>query len=141
MRQTAQIPVETLETVYAAARSHVRTSRLTDLEFIYTPAQIALATFRLSNTAIVDSWLGVKQDKKKEHEHVKGKGKEREGTADEAVGDGTELDAERVVDLLVEIGEAILEAKENPVDKAKVTEVDKRLRWARNPEKDPKSAL
>lgn len=45
------------------------------------------------------------------------------------------------MDLLVEIGEVILTAKETPVDKAKVTEVDKRLRWARNPEKDPKSAL
>jgi cyclin H len=52
-----------------------------------------------------------------------------------------ELEKEKVVDLLVEIGEVILTAKENPVDKAKVTEVDKRLRWARNPEKDPKSAL
>lgn len=42
---------------------------------------------------------------------------------------------------LVEIGELILEAERKGVDTEAVREVDIRLRWARNPEKDPKSAM
>lgn len=131
MSQTADVPLETLETVYAAAKQHLRTSRLTDLELIYTPSQIALATFRLSDINCVDTWLGLKSSRKTAHDASKPLSASTE----------QELEKERLVDLLVEIGEVIMEAKENPVDKAKVTEVDKRLRWARNPEKDPKSAL
>jgi len=41
--------------------------------------------------------------------------------------------------LLKEIGEVVKESK--GVDKERVKEIDKRLKWARNPEKDPSSAL
>lgn len=134
--QTTGIAIEALETAYAAAKSFIRTSRLTDLELVYAPSQIALAAFRLSDHSAVDTWLGVKQSLKDG----------RAAGADTGVGtdeasSADQLAREQLVDALVDIGEAILDAKDNPVDKAKVTEVDKRLRWARNPEKDPKSAL
>lgn len=35
----------------------------------------------------------------------------------------------------------VVHGQKHPVDKARVKEVDLRLRWARNPEKDPNSAL
>ena len=38
------------------AARHVRTSRLTDAEFIYTPSQIALACLSLAQPDLAESW-------------------------------------------------------------------------------------
>lgn len=137
--------------MYATARAHLRTARLTDLELVYSPSQIALATFRLSNPSIVDQWLGHKAARIKDKDKAGDKGANRDSVGveqDKAKNEGstaltgtTKLETDRLVDVLAEIGETILEAKEHPVDKALVTQVDKRLKWARNPEKDPTSAL
>lgn len=43
--------------------------------------------------------------------------------------------------LLKEIGEMVTMSQKNPIAKEKVKDIDKRLKWARNPEKDPSSAL
>lgn len=51
------------------------------------------------------------------------------------------MEHEALRDCLVEIGELILEQERRGVDTEAVREVDVRLRWARNPEKDPKSTL
>jgi len=41
--------------------------------------------------------------------------------------------------LLNEVGAVVKESK--GIDKERVKDIDKRLKWARNPEKDPSSAL
>ncbi|KAK4054194.1 hypothetical protein OIV83_001220 [Microbotryomycetes sp. JL201] len=157
--QTASIPLETLEQAYTQSRAYIRASRLTDLEFIYTPAQIALASFRLTDPKAVESWLGFKQTRRKRYviSQIEPKSKmptsgksgkagagtavQDDSTADENGVKQTELDTEKLIDVLALIGDVILEAKENPVDKVKVTDIDKRLRWARNPDKNPNSLM
>lgn len=111
-----------MQTAYEKAQSLLRTSRLTDVEFIYAPSQIALAAFLLADPSAVETWLVMKEARHS------AKGKE-------------ELGQDELRRCLEEIGEVVREMGRCPVDKGKVTEVDKRLRWARNPEKDPKSAL
>lgn len=71
---------------------------------------------------MVDSWLGVKEGVQS------GKKREEDMQLDDLVG------------VLEGIGE-IVKSCGSKVDVEVVREVDKRLRWARNPEKDPKSAL
>ncbi|KAM0789518.1 hypothetical protein ACM66B_000334 [Microbotryomycetes sp. NB124-2] len=159
--QTADIPLETLEQAYTQSRAYIRASRLTDLELIYTPAQIALSSFRLTDPKAVESWLGFKQTRRRKIENrssaaavkvkVSGKIGSTTSAATRAQSDSTtvtdedqemtELDTERLIDVLAHVGDVILEAKENPVDKAKVTDIDKRLRWARNPDKNPNSVM
>lgn len=121
------VPYEMLEEANKKVEKLLAVSRLTDVEFIYTPSQIALAAFWVSSPSIVEKWLGVKEGRREE----KGKGVAEEGS----------LEVQALLDLLREIGGVLEKAAETPVDKEAVTEVDRRLRWARNPEKDPKSAL
>ncbi|KAF9475615.1 cyclin-like protein [Pholiota conissans] len=47
--------------VYDAALNHVRASRLTDAELIYTPSQIALAAISLVLPDITSQWVATKQ--------------------------------------------------------------------------------
>ena len=46
--------------MYDEALKHVRASRLTDAELIYTPAQIALAAFALASPALAEQWTVAK---------------------------------------------------------------------------------
>ncbi|KAL8291802.1 hypothetical protein RQP46_002060 [Phenoliferia psychrophenolica] len=108
------------------AQSFIRHSRLTDAEFIYTPSQIALSAYRLANPPLVDFWIGTKESRK---------GKEVATENEE------DLARDELVECLDQITEMIQNAIANPVAKEKVKEVDQRLKWANNPEKDPNSAL
>ncbi|KAI5479387.1 cyclin H [Pseudohyphozyma bogoriensis] len=123
-------PASEVDEAYHSAHKLVKFSRLTDAEFIYTPSQIAIAAFRLVNPSLIDKWIGVKEAKV-DSRKAEGK-KSMEG---EVLAQG------ELLEYLDEAGRLIQAAEKNPVDKQAVTEVDKRLRWARNPEKDPKSAL
>lgn len=125
------VPYESLEVANKKVEKLLAVSRLTDVEFIYTPSQIALAAFYVSNASIVEKWLGVKEGRRKQPEEGKGKEVAEEGS----------LEVQALLECLKEIGAVLEKAAETPVDKEAVTEVDRRLRWARNPEKDPKSAL
>ncbi|KAI9460891.1 cyclin-like protein [Lactarius psammicola] len=49
-------PHEELERIYDTALQHIRTSRLTDVELIYPPSQIALACLSLAHPEIAASW-------------------------------------------------------------------------------------
>ncbi|KAI0307791.1 cyclin-like protein [Multifurca ochricompacta] len=49
-------PHEQLQAIYDTALQHIRTSRLTDVELIYPPSQIALACLSLSHPEIAASW-------------------------------------------------------------------------------------
>ncbi|KAK4701463.1 cyclin H, partial [Phenoliferia sp. Uapishka_3] len=125
--QTTEPDSDLVSETDSKAQSFIRHSRLTDAEFIYTPSQIALASFRLANPTIVDTWIGTKESRRL------GRGKEVERDED--------LAHDELLKCLEEIGEMIQMAIKNPVAKEAVKAVDQRLKWARNPEKDPNSAL
>ncbi|GAA6032556.1 hypothetical protein JCM8097_004814 [Rhodosporidiobolus ruineniae] len=129
MQASASADLSALTAATPKAASFVRSSRLTPAELIYSPSQIALACFRLADPSLVDAWLGVKESKSV----PAAPGGEKD--------EGGKLEHEGLIRVLEEIGAMVTEAQKNPVDKAKVKEIDMRLRWARNPEKDPKSAL
>ncbi|KAJ8084174.1 hypothetical protein PM082_002941 [Marasmius tenuissimus] len=49
--------------IYDSAISHVRSSRLTDAELVYTPSQIALASLYLTDRELALKWLKSKEGK------------------------------------------------------------------------------
>jgi cyclin H len=52
-----QLPPSELDQVYNQAMNHVRGSRLTDAEFIYSPAQIAAACISLAAPQVANTWV------------------------------------------------------------------------------------
>ncbi|KAM0751623.1 cyclin-like protein [Meredithblackwellia eburnea MCA 4105] len=126
--QNTPLPPDVVTETDSKAQSYIRHSRLTDVEFIYTPSQIALAAFRLANPAVVDGWLTIKVPE--------GAPGWREGVKTEE-----DIQKEELLKVLDEIGQVVTDAIKNPVSKEAVRIVDQRLKFARNPEKDPDSAL
>jgi len=53
-------PVDRPQEIYDTALSHVRASRLTDAELIYTPSQIALACLSLASASFASQWASSK---------------------------------------------------------------------------------
>jgi cyclin H len=83
-------------------------SRLTDAEFIYAPAQIALASLYLASSELAEQW-------------ARAKGLNQTG-----------------LDVIKEAAEMIgKESKGGGIDVELVREVDRRLRLCKNPEKIP----
>jgi len=56
-KSATQLPQSELDQVYNQAMTHVRTSRLTDAEFIYSPAQIAAASISLASPQVANTWM------------------------------------------------------------------------------------
>lgn len=52
-----QLPHSELDQVYNQAMSHIRASRLTDAELIYSPAQIAAACISLASPQAATTWM------------------------------------------------------------------------------------
>ncbi|KDE03671.1 hypothetical protein MVLG_05861 [Microbotryum lychnidis-dioicae p1A1 Lamole] len=130
--QTTPAPLESIATLYDPALKHARTARLTDLEFLYSPSQIALSCVRLIDPLAVETWLDAKFDLVSKKSTTL---EDEEGDSDQA-----ELDKRGLLKQLDRIGEVIKDVDENgAVDKEKVKEIDRRLKGASNPEKDPKS--
>ena len=103
--------MDDLRTAYDAALTHVRASRLTDAEFIYTPSQIALACLHMASPALASAWL---------------RSKSGQGTVDSIL-----QVLEPIKDMVVKQG--------SPPDVEAVREVDRRLKLCKNPEKIPGS--
>lgn len=157
--QTAGVPAASLTSALPRAHAQLRASRLSPAELVYSPAQIALACMRAADRESVETWLGVKEGKKdaaerrREEVNAQRKGKGKDGgegsatTQGEGEGEGSKgdeppaLEHAALLRLLDEIQAMVQDAQKYVVDKARATEIDKRLKWARNPEKDPKSAL
>ena len=96
---------------------HLSTARLTDVEFLYTPAQIALTCWRMSDRTLVSTYLDSKY-------------------ADPlAFG----MERPRLEEILDEIETVIAGVPE--MDMKKVKDVDRRLKGCTNPEKIPGTAL
>jgi len=92
--------------MYDTALGHVRASRLTDAELIYTPSQIALAAFSLTLPDIAEQWISSKSPN-----------------------DSTVLT--RYVNEIV----SLINAQGHPPNIESVREVDRRLKICKNPEK------
>lgn len=54
------VPFKTIHEAYITAISHVRTSRLTDVELIYPPSQIALACLYAVAPSLAELWATTK---------------------------------------------------------------------------------
>jgi len=57
LQNVTQLPPPELEQIYNQAMGHVRASRLTDAEFVYSPAQIAAACISLASPPVADTWM------------------------------------------------------------------------------------
>ena len=93
---------------YDAALNHIRASRLTDVELIYAPSQIALAAFSLANPDLESQWMTTK------------------------VSDPVQADS---LNKIVNDIKAIITSEGQPPSVDAVREVDRRLRLCKNPEK------
>ena len=100
-----------LRLAYDTALTHVRASRLTDVEFIYTPSQIALACLSLASPALASAWLRAKSG---------------QGGDDNALA-------------ILESIRAMIVTEGSPPEVEAVREVDRRLKLCKNPEKVPGS--
>ncbi|POV93953.1 hypothetical protein PSTT_17107 [Puccinia striiformis] len=98
----------------------LRAGRLTDLEFLWTPSQIACAAWWIVDKPIIEIWLKLKSDR---------------------LLTTPPLTLNPLIDHLDSISQNLNNAKLKPIDKDRVTAVDRRLRFCRNPEKDPNSNL
>lgn len=101
--------------VYDEALGHVRASRLTDAEFIYTPSQIALAVLSLVAPEVATKWAEAKVS---------------------ANGAESKLSTAAITSTIEAIQSLILSSGQIP-DVESVREVDRRLRICKNPEKVP----
>ncbi|RKP36066.1 cyclin-like protein [Dimargaris cristalligena] len=108
--------ISLLTQVYSKAMDYCNTSLYTDLTFIYFPGQIALACLKLAAQDLNWNFAGYLHQK----------------YSDEA----TRLALEAIVDDII----ATIKARK-PVSTDIVREVDRRLIYCRNPEKDPSSLL
>ncbi|TFK30591.1 cyclin-like protein [Coprinopsis marcescibilis] len=103
-------PVQLQPDLYNAALGHVRASRLTDAEFIYTPSQIALAAFSMEVPEIATRWA----ESKNSEEH-------------------------KINLTLSEEIKSLILADGKPPNVDAVREADRRLKLCKNPEKVPGS--
>ncbi|KAG1716556.1 hypothetical protein ID866_608 [Astraeus odoratus] len=99
--------------VYESALKHVRTSRFTDAELIYTPSQIALAALSLVSPSLSQKWVASKRPADPE--------------AAEALQQTLERTCSAIRDMITQHGQ--------PPDVEAAREVDRRLRLCKNPEK------
>jgi cyclin H len=130
MQTEAVASPEKIQQVYQSARRNVATSRLSDAELLFTPSQIAIACYHMHDPEIVHTWLSKKAARARENGH-----------GDDKDVEDNHLDLETLRPVLAEIENLITEQGSKGVSKERVTEVDKRLKYCSNPEKDPNSAL
>jgi cyclin H len=113
---------------YPKASASILLLRLTDAEFLYTPSQIALAAFHMADPSLTERWLSSKLALASESKLI----------ANQAMFKTT-LDSllKDVIDPLV----LLVEQAKKAVDVEAVREVDRRLKFCKNPEKNPESSL
>ncbi|KAG6846005.1 hypothetical protein H0H87_011053 [Tephrocybe sp. NHM501043] len=99
------------KSLYESALTHIRASRLTDAELIYTPSQIALTAFSLAAPELASQWLRSKVP------------------ADPLALTTTTLP------VLVDALASLIMTTGQPPDIEAVREVDRRLKLCKNPEK------
>lgn len=115
------IPLDELRKAYDLALTHARASRLTDVEFIYSPSQIALACLSLASPQLPAAWLASKHD-------INSPSPPSSPSAPVSTPDSEIL-------ALLEPIKAMILAEGSPPNVEAVREVDRRLKICKNPEK------
>ncbi|WRT70076.1 uncharacterized protein IL334_007070 [Kwoniella shivajii] len=150
-------PLDVIQKSLNEALGYHSTSLFTDSEFIYTPSQIGLACWHLSNKTLIEDFLDyryssfVPSNDPSDEARERGSGAQNDGEGDEDVRvDGEEkdhlrtlpygLEKERLLAILEEIETLVSHGKEE-IDLKKVKTIDKRLKSCTNPEKIPGTAL
>lgn len=123
------IPIDRLNQAWPHVSALLRVARITDLEFLWTPSQIGAAAWWIVDRDATESWLKLKADRASNP------------PTQNRILDDQKLGIDRLIHDLESISRVILDAQDRPIDKDRVTAVDRRLRFCRNPEKDPNSAL
>lgn len=113
--------MDDLRKAHEVAVKHVRASRLTDAELIYTPSQIALACFSLASAPIASAWA---------------RSKHYASSLSPSPDPSSPTPDTPILDLIEPIKEMVLRDGSPPEVEA-VREVDRRLRLCKNPEKIP----
>jgi len=126
-----------VEVTVPQAQATINQLRLTDAEFLYTPSQIALAAYHLHAPSLAERWLASKIERRNAStlRSVEAKKEEEE---EQKKMDRMLSDLKQTV--LVPVQDLIEQASRS-VDVEAVREVDRRLRYCKNPEKDPSSSL
>jgi cyclin H len=117
-------PIDTVQKALSAALDRLHASRYTDAEFLYAPAQIALACWRVANRELVDRFL---------------EDKYTAASDADSLPYGAPLDELRRV--IEEVEEVVRDDSGANPELKKIKEVDKRLKACSNPEKIPGTAL
>lgn len=99
--------------IYQTVLNHVRASRMTDAELIYTPSQIALASLSLVSPDLASQWAGSKFPSK----------------IPESAASLTTLQE------AIEAIKGLITSHGHPPNVESVREVDRRLKLCKNPEK------
>ncbi|KAG6911852.1 hypothetical protein DXG01_000099 [Tephrocybe rancida] len=109
------LPDSPLDTklLYESAMAHIRASRLTDSELIYTPSQIALAALSLTAPNLASQWSDSKLER---------------ASASLALTANT-------LPTLLDSVKTVISSCGHPPDLEAVREVDRRLKLCKNPEK------
>lgn len=117
--------IEVLNERWLEVRDLLKASRLTDAEFLWTPSQIATAVWWISDPEGITEWIKSKAQR----------------TLSEANSISVENQVKLIMSYLPALVELIQKAKSTSIDKERVTAIDRRLKFCRNPEKDPNSNL
>lgn len=112
---------------YDTAVTHIRASRLTDAEFLYTPSQVALACLHLSDRALAQRWLDYKYPNP------------QSGTFESEELRKQSEDAHAVIAAAIEVICDMIKNHGHAPEVEVVRNVDRRLRLCKNPEKVPGS--
>lgn len=110
------VSLDDLKAAYESALGHVRSSRLTDAEFIYSPSQIALACMSLASPPLADAWVRSKYG----------------ASPPSASG----LSGDSIIEVVNAL-KTIISLEGSSPDVEAVREVDRRLKLCKNPEKIP----
>ncbi|KAI0793393.1 cyclin-like protein [Abortiporus biennis] len=113
------IRMDELRDAYDVALKHVRESRLTDAELIYTPSQIALTCFSLASPSLASAWV---------------RSKHTPPASPPTPTSPSPIPETDILELIEPIKSMILQYGTMP-DVEAVREVDRRLRLCKNPEK------
>ena len=125
------------ETLYPKASATILLLRLTDAEFLYTPSQIALAAFHLTDPSLAERWLSSKLALSEADTSLRQRGRGADGQTHEEEKQSAQSIVRGIVDPIVDL----VESAKKAVDVEAVREVDRRLKYCKNPEKDPDSVL
>lgn len=134
---------EKVQRALSSALEKLRAARFTDAEFLYTPAQIALAAWRMAERELVDAFLEAKYlsgDEGAEENGAEADGTEEasETNSSKSLPFGIEMD--KLIAIVEEIQEMIGSAQTTYAIE-EIKPVDKRLKRCANPAKVPGTAL